>query len=45
MQTERAVAETLEMVTVSIGAGVKETGIFRPKVAEPPAVEDAHHGH
>src|SRR3954452_934718 len=48
-QTERAVAETLEMVTVSIGSGVKDIGIYRPKVAEPPAVEEAHagghHGH
>jgi len=44
-QTERTVAETLEMVTVSLGAGVKETGIFRPKVAEPEPVEEVHHGH
>ena len=48
-QTERTVAETLEMVTVSIGAGVKDIGIFVPKVAEqeePEAVEETHHhGH
>jgi NADH-quinone oxidoreductase subunit J len=48
-QTERTVAETLEMVSVTIGAGVKDVGIFRPKVAEPePAAETAgepHHGH
>jgi NADH-quinone oxidoreductase subunit J len=43
-QTERTVAETLEMVTVSLGAGMKETGIYRPKVAEPEPVEEAHHG-
>jgi NADH-quinone oxidoreductase subunit J len=36
MQTSRTVAETLEMVEVSIGAGVKELGIYRPK---PPAPE------
>ena len=49
LQTERTVAETLEMVSVSVGAGVKEIGIFRPKVTEPPEAEDAaaggHHGH
>jgi NADH-quinone oxidoreductase subunit J len=43
-QTERTVAETLEMVTVSLGAGMKETGIYRPNVAEPEPVEEAHHG-
>ena len=51
VQTERTVAETLELVTVSLGAGVKEIGIFGPKVAEPrAAVEDSarlggQHGH
>jgi len=48
-QTERTVAETLELVTVALGAGVKETGIYRPKVIEPAPVEEAHagghHGH
>jgi NADH-quinone oxidoreductase subunit J len=34
-QTARTVAETLEMVEVSIGAGVKELGIYRPKEPEP----------
>ncbi|HTB48045.1 MAG TPA: NADH-quinone oxidoreductase subunit J, partial [Acetobacteraceae bacterium] len=34
VQTERTVRETLEMVTVSVGAGVRELGIYRPKVAE-----------
>jgi NADH-quinone oxidoreductase subunit J len=48
VQTERTVAETLEMVTVSIGAGVKDIGIFVPKVTEqeePEAAEETHHGH
>jgi NADH-quinone oxidoreductase subunit J len=50
VQTERTVAETLEMVTMSLGAGTKEVGFFVPKVTEPPEVEDAgagggHHGH
>ena len=44
VQTERTVAETLEMVTMSLGAGTKEVGFFVPKVAEPPAVEEAHAG-
>jgi NADH-quinone oxidoreductase subunit J len=46
-QTERTVAETLEMVTVAVGAGVRDVGIFRPKPAEPepePA-EEPQHGH
>jgi NADH-quinone oxidoreductase subunit J len=45
VQTERSVAETLEMVTVSIGVGVKDIGIFGPKVAQPEPVEDAPDGH
>ena len=49
VQTGRTVAETLEMVTMPVGAGTKEVGFFVPKVVEPPAVEDAHaggqHGH
>jgi NADH-quinone oxidoreductase subunit J len=50
VQTARTVAETLEMLSVSVGAGVRETGILRPRVAEPdqsatePAGEN-HHGH
>jgi NADH-quinone oxidoreductase subunit J len=44
-QTERTVAETLEMVTVAVGAGVKELGILRPKVVEPEPAEEPHHGH
>jgi NADH-quinone oxidoreductase subunit J len=43
-QTERTVAETLEMVPVALGAGVRTTGIFRPKPPEEPALEDADHG-
>ena len=31
VQTERTVAETLEMVTVSLGAGTKEVGYLRPE--------------
>src|ERR1700761_424168 len=38
-QTERSVTETLEMVTMSLGAGTKETGFFVPKVPEAPAAE------
>ena len=53
MQTSRTVAETLVLVEVSVGAGVKELGIYRPKPPEPmadsgpePAHADAgHHGH
>ena len=50
-QPARTVAETLEMIDVRIGAGVKELGIYRPKVIEPepePAhvdADDGHHGH
>jgi NADH-quinone oxidoreductase subunit J len=44
-QTDRTVAETLELVNVTVGAGVKEIGIFRPKATESEKVEEAHHGH
>jgi NADH-quinone oxidoreductase subunit J len=44
-QTDRTAAETLELVTVTVGAGVKEIGIYRPKPAAPEPVEEAHHGH
>ena len=48
-QTERTVTETLELVNVRIGVGVKDIGIYRPVVAEAEEVEDApaggHHGH
>ena len=46
VQIERTVAETLELVTVSVGAGMREVGIFGPKVGEQePAEEAAPHGH
>jgi NADH-quinone oxidoreductase subunit J len=48
-QVERTSADTLEMVTMTLGVGTKEIGIFRPKPADPePAEETAeagHHGH
>jgi len=47
-QTSRTVAETLEMVDVAVGAGIKELGIYR-KLPEPepePAhANAAEHGH
>jgi NADH-quinone oxidoreductase subunit J len=47
VQTERTVAETLELVSLSLGAGTTESGGFlRPKQPEPePEPEAAHHGH
>jgi len=30
---------------VALGAGVKDIGIYVPKVAEPESVEEAPHGH
>ena len=50
LQTERSVTETLELVDVSLGAGVRDIGIFRPKVAEEEPAEEVHagggrHGH
>jgi NADH-quinone oxidoreductase subunit J len=47
-QTERTVVETLELVDVAVGAGVKVSGIYRPKADEPaPETEHAggHGGH
>ena len=47
-QTERTVAETLELVTMSIGAGTREVGIFTPKPMEPEPAEapaGGQHGH
>jgi NADH-quinone oxidoreductase subunit J len=49
-QTSRSVADTLQMMSVNLGAGVGETGILRPK---PPQTEEKahepagghHHGH
>ncbi len=47
VQTERMVTKTLEMVDMSIGAGVRDIGFFRPEPAEEevPAEEEHHHGH
>jgi NADH-quinone oxidoreductase subunit J len=47
IQTERTVTNTLEMVDISIGAGVRDIGFFRPEAAEEeePAEEEHHHGH
>jgi NADH-quinone oxidoreductase subunit J len=46
MQNARTVAETLEVVTISLGAGTTESGGFlRPKVAEPEPEEEPVHGH
>jgi NADH-quinone oxidoreductase subunit J len=53
MQTSRTVAETLELVEVGVGVGVKELGIYRPKPPElapedrpePEHAEAGHHGH
>jgi NADH-quinone oxidoreductase subunit J len=44
-QTDRTAAETLELVTVTVGAGVKEIGIFRPKPTDAAPAEEVHHGH
>jgi NADH-quinone oxidoreductase subunit J len=48
-QTSRTVAETLELLEVSVGAGVKELGIYRPKsstvMPEPAHAEAGNHGH
>ncbi|HQT78690.1 MAG TPA: NADH-quinone oxidoreductase subunit J [Rhodopila sp.] len=50
-QTERTVTQTLELLTVSLGAGMRDVGIRRPLVeetAEPQATspyEDHGHGH
>jgi NADH-quinone oxidoreductase subunit J len=47
IQNERTVTETLEMVEMSIGAGVRDVGFFRPEVAEEeePLEDEHHHGH
>jgi NADH-quinone oxidoreductase subunit J len=36
VQQNRTPADTLEMVTVRTGAGIKELGIYRAKITEPP---------
>jgi NADH-quinone oxidoreductase subunit J len=48
LQTGRNAAETLELVTMSLGVGTKEVGIFTPKAAEPEPAEapaGGQHGH
>src|SRR4029077_3214039 len=47
VQIARTAADTLVIVGVPSGAGMKEIGYFRPKVKEPEPVaetHDAHHG-
>ena len=42
-QNARTVASTLEVMTISLGAGTNHTGIIRPRVPVPAqADEDAH---
>ncbi len=41
-QQSRSVATTLEMMTVSLGVGLRETGILRPLPPPSPAGEDDH---
>ncbi len=47
VQTERTVAETLELMSVSVGMGATQVGGFlRPKVKEPEPVDaQVGHGH
>jgi len=47
VQTERTPGETLELVTVGLGAGVKAGDVRRPKVPEPAHADHGHgdHGH
>ena len=46
VQTQRTVAETLEVVTLSLGAGTTESGGFlRPKEPEPEPETEPVHGH
>jgi len=49
VQHAREVRETMELVQVAIGAGIRETGIYRPKVEEREEPEEAdaggHHAH
>ena len=48
-QVARTPADTLEMMDVAIGAGMKDIAYLRPKQPEPEPAEDAHggggHGH
>lgn len=47
IQTERTMTKTLEMVDMSLGAGVRDIGFFRPEAEEEekPLEEEHHHGH
>jgi NADH-quinone oxidoreductase subunit J len=49
VQHGRMVRETMELLHIQIGAGVRDLGIYRPTVAEQEEPEDAdaggHHGH
>jgi NADH-quinone oxidoreductase subunit J len=40
VQTARDPRETLELVEASIGVGVKQLGIYRPKVTEPAGIDE-----
>jgi NADH-quinone oxidoreductase subunit J len=46
VQTQRSVQETLEVVSLSLGAGTTESGGFlRPKQSEPEPATEPVHGH
>jgi NADH-quinone oxidoreductase subunit J len=46
VQTERTVAETLELMSVQVGMGVTQAGGFlKPKVKEPETVDGHGNGH
>jgi NADH-quinone oxidoreductase subunit J len=46
VQTQRTIEETLEVVTLSLGAGTTESGGFlRPKQSEPAPETEPVHGH
>ncbi len=45
LQTERQVADTLEMVTIGLGAGIGADDVRRPKPPEPEPVAAGAHGH
>ncbi len=44
-QNERQPGDTLEMVDVALGAGIKTLGIYRPKPVAAPELEHAEAGH
>ncbi|MBV8398960.1 MAG: NADH-quinone oxidoreductase subunit J [Acetobacteraceae bacterium] len=39
LQTSRTAGETLEILKVPLGVGIKNLGIYRPKVEEPPELQ------